>query len=771
VTTDRRELLTIVMPVYNEAGTVGQVLDRLLSIALPIDREIIVVDDGSTDGTGDVLNRYRGVDGVSIILATANGGKGSAVRLGLARAAGTIVTIQDADLELDPSELASLVEPILRDDTRVVYGSRFLAGRPDAPWLTVVANRVLTAVTNLLYRSSLTDMETCYKVMRADVAASLDLEANRFELEPEITAKILLRGYRIKELPIRFEPRSRSAGKKMRWRDGTQALAVLTRLWWRGRANRGRPGTGNGTPIGLLAAVIALAIGAWWNTFAAGGSDSHCYLGQARLFAQGRTSLREPLSLDVAWPAAGLTFAPAGFIPSPVAEGSSVAICSAGLSLAMAPLIFLEPLSKTWSERIAFLIVPGLGALAVWLTFVIGRRLGGPLVGVVSAALLACDPIFLYQIVQPMSDVPAAALWLAVVVMVTGPSPRSALSGGLAGSLAITTRPNLLPLAAVVALYVAATAYREEGPRAALVQPVAFGFGLVPGGMVVAGFQLAMYGSPLKSGYGDAAGLFAVAHLVPNLRLYLGWLLEVHGPFLGLGLLAPFVLRATNDRRNGSITVLLLALVATTLACYLPYLVFDSWWYIRFLLPAVPLLIVLTVLVFHRALAFVPGLVLARAPVLILGAALLGAWWVKVADDRMAFKLWQLERHFIDAGHYAARLPGSAVVLTVKDSGSVRFYAKHPTVSWNVLEPDWLDPALETLRQKGRKPYLLIEADEEERFKTRFAGQSRLASLDWPPVAQIGTSIRVYDPDDRRRYLAGETVASERLWSPVARPR
>jgi hypothetical protein len=161
----------------------------------------------------------------------------------------------------------------------------------------------------------------------------------------------------------------------------------------------------------------------------------------------------------------------------------------------------------------------------------------------------------------------------------------------------------------------------------------------------------------------------------------------------------------------------------------------------------------------------------ARAPVLILGAALLGAWWVKVADDRMAFKLWQLERHFIDAGHYAARLPGNAVVLTVKDSGSVRFYAKHPTVSWNVLEPDWLDPALETLRQKGRKPYLLIEADEEERFKTRFDGQSRLASLDWPPVAQIGTSIRVYDPDDRRRYLAGETVASERLWSPVARPR
>ena len=759
------------MPVYNEAATVGQVLDRLLSIALPIDREIIVVDDGSTDGTADVLSRYRGVDGVSIILATTNGGKGSAVRLGLARATGTIVAIQDADLELDPSDLALLVEPILRDDARVVYGSRFLAGRPDAPWLTVVANRVLTAVTNLLYRSSLTDMETCYKVMRVEVAASLGLEANRFELEPEITAKILLRGYRITELPIRFEARSRSAGKKMRWRDGTQALAVLTRLWWRGGANRGGGGTRNGTRIGLLAAVIAFAMGSWWNTFAAGGSDSHCYLGQARLFAQGRTSLREPLSLDAPWPMAGLTFAPAGFIPSPVEEGSSVPVCSAGLSVAMAPLVFLEPLSKTWSERIVFLIVPLLGALAVWLTFVIGRRLGGALVGVVSAALLTCDPIFLYQIVQPMSDVPATALWLAVVVMVTGRSPRRALSGGLAGSLAIMTRPNLLPLAAAVALYVAATAYREGGPRAVLRQTVAYGFGMVPGAMAVAGFQHAMYGSPLKSGYGDAAGLFALAHVVPNTRLYLGWLLEVHGPFLGLGLLAPFVLRASNDRRNVSIIVLLLALVATTLACYLPYLVFDAWWYIRFLLPGVPLMIVLTVLVFHRALASLPGLVRVRAPVLILGAVLLGAWWVKVADDRLAFKLWQLERHCIDAGHYAARLPGNAVVLTVKDSGSVLFYAKHPTVSWDVLEPDWLDSAFETLRQKGRKPYILIEADEEEPFKTRFAGKSSLASLDWPPVVQIGTSIRVYDPDDRSRYLAGETVVSERLWSPVARPR
>src|SRR4029450_6269685 len=127
--------------------------------------------------------------------------------------------IQDADLELDPAQLADLVQPILAGNAEVVYGSRFLAGRPPAPGLTIFANRVLTSITNLLYRSSITDMETCYKVMRTNVARELELAANRFDIEPEITAKLLRRGHRIHERPIRFMPRSRAAGKKIGWRD------------------------------------------------------------------------------------------------------------------------------------------------------------------------------------------------------------------------------------------------------------------------------------------------------------------------------------------------------------------------------------------------------------------------------------------------------------------------------------------------------------------------------------------------------------------------
>ena len=223
------DLLSIVVPVFNEARTVVEVVERLIAIDLPAPREILVVNDGSTDGTREVLDRIPARPELRIIHAASNGGKGSAIRIGFAQAAGTIVAIQDADLELDPAQLAELVRPILSGQTRVVYGSRFLAGRPDAPWLSVLANQALTGVTNVLFGGRLTDMETCYKVMTADIARSLHLECNRFDIEPEISAKLLRAGHQILELPVRFEARSRAQGKKIGWRDGFQAIKVLLR--------------------------------------------------------------------------------------------------------------------------------------------------------------------------------------------------------------------------------------------------------------------------------------------------------------------------------------------------------------------------------------------------------------------------------------------------------------------------------------------------------------------------------------------------------------
>ena len=227
-------LISIIVPVFNEAGTVAAVIDRLLAIDLPAPREIIVVNDGSADGTRAVLDALPPNPIVTLLHADRNRGKGHAVRLGLARTRGTVIAIQDADLELDPAQLASLVLPVLNGEATVIYGSRFLGPRPEAPMMTVAGNRVLTAMTNLLFGSSLTDMETCYKVMRGDVARALTLSANRFEIEPEITARLLLAGHRIVEQPVRFEARSRAAGKKMRWRDGWMALRMLISQRWRG---------------------------------------------------------------------------------------------------------------------------------------------------------------------------------------------------------------------------------------------------------------------------------------------------------------------------------------------------------------------------------------------------------------------------------------------------------------------------------------------------------------------------------------------------------
>ncbi len=227
-------IVSIIVPVFNEAGTVTAVIERLLTIEFPAPREIIVVNDGSTDGTRAALDGMRPNSAVQIVHVERNRGKGYAVRQGFALARGSVVAIQDADLELDPAQLPDLVGPVLRGEADVVYGSRFLHPTT-APFLTVAGNRALTALTNVLFGSSLTDMETCYKVMRGDVARGLALSADRFDIEPEITARLLLGGHHIIERPVRFDARTRLAGKKMRWRDGWMALRVLIAERLRGR--------------------------------------------------------------------------------------------------------------------------------------------------------------------------------------------------------------------------------------------------------------------------------------------------------------------------------------------------------------------------------------------------------------------------------------------------------------------------------------------------------------------------------------------------------
>lgn len=227
---ERRHRLSIIVPVYNERATIATVLARIRAAALPgIEREIILVDDGSTDGTREWLKSAE-ASGSRVIFHPENRGKGAAVRTGLAHASGDLVLIQDADLEYDPGDYPALLAPILAG-APVVYGSRFLGGRERrmSP-LARAANRLLTAVTRLLYGIRLTDMETCYKLWRADVLRDVPLRASGFDIEPEITAKLAKRGVAILEVPIRYHGRSRAEGKKIGWRDGMIALWALIKF-------------------------------------------------------------------------------------------------------------------------------------------------------------------------------------------------------------------------------------------------------------------------------------------------------------------------------------------------------------------------------------------------------------------------------------------------------------------------------------------------------------------------------------------------------------
>jgi glycosyltransferase involved in cell wall biosynthesis len=221
--------LSIIIPVFNEAATVGAIIDkvRALDVGSGIDKEIIVVNDGSSDGTRQALAPYEKLDGVRVHHSPVNLGKGSSVRIGFSFASGDIITIQDADLELDPAEYKQLIKPILDGSADVVYGSRFAGKGRQGKLSFWIANKALATLTNTLFRASLTDIETCYKVFRADVIPQLKLKAARFEIEPELTAQLLKRGFRIKELPIGYAPRTHDEGKKINWKDGFGAVWML----------------------------------------------------------------------------------------------------------------------------------------------------------------------------------------------------------------------------------------------------------------------------------------------------------------------------------------------------------------------------------------------------------------------------------------------------------------------------------------------------------------------------------------------------------------
>ena len=223
--------LSIIIPVYNEEKTIRHVINKVSEIDYNIDTEIIIINDGSSDKTFNELNKFKKkFKKLKIISYKKNKGKGYAIRLGIAKSKGNIIVIQDADLEYSPNQIPYLISPLMMKQKKVVYGSRFMGEYRNMKFFQLLGNKILTFLTNLLFGSNLTDMETCYKCIHKDILNKIDLFSDGFEIEAEISAKILKSGFEIYELPIDYSARTKKEGKKINWKDAIKNIVILLKV-------------------------------------------------------------------------------------------------------------------------------------------------------------------------------------------------------------------------------------------------------------------------------------------------------------------------------------------------------------------------------------------------------------------------------------------------------------------------------------------------------------------------------------------------------------
>ena len=478
--------------------------------------------------------------------------------------------------------------------------------------------------------------------------------------------------------------------------------------------------------IVLWGAVAAFAFG----TYAAGGADSFGYISQAELLAHGRLTDTVPSHPAFDWPDIAATLTPLAFTRGPQ-PGVLAPVYPPGLSLLMAPL--------TWIHASAvFLVVPLCAAFTLWCCLRLGRELEDEQAGTLGALLLSVSPTFLLQAMQPMSDVPVTAAWLAALLLARRPSPTGSAFAGLVASLAVMIRPNLAPLALFV-IVTCATATREDS-RGRMHRTLVCAACMLPGLVTLGYIQNARYGSPLGSGYGSFHDLFQFSNIRPNLSRYPRWLTMAHSPFLWLSLFAPLWFRhaSARARRFGWIGY---GFAAAAIAAYLPYVYFrpDEWSYTRFLLPALPLMLVFAAgVMLSAARKWIPSMPLGAAATLTLAIAV---WSLSMASSLGVFRMWEGERKYPRVGLFVRdRLPKSAFVLAAQHSGSLRYYSHRPTLRWDMLDRASLDRALSSIRDAGYDPFLVVDAGEDEAFVRRFGGSGQRAVEALAPLATIGNT-------------------------------
>ena len=482
--------------------------------------------------------------------------------------------------------------------------------------------------------------------------------------------------------------------------------------------------------IPLIAACSAGIAAIAFGTHAAGGADSYGYVSQAHLLARGR--LTEPLlrSRSFTWPDVPHTLVPLGYRLSPSQRELSPTY-PPGLPLLMAPFAAVD-------ARAVFLVVPLCAVVSVWVCFLIGRSLGGPVVGTLSALLLSVSPTFLSQAMQPMSDVPVTAFWLGALVLGRHPPVWSAPAAGVLASVAVLIRPNLAPLALLVT---AACATVTSGVRFDTRRALACAAGMLPGLLALGAIQDVRYGSPLSSGYGAVGDLFGLQNIGPNLARYPRWLTETHTPFIWLWLAAPLAIA----RASGAVRTFAWISYAFSIAvflAYFPYTYFrlEESFYTRFLLPGIPVFLIFATLVTVTVSQQVaPRIGKASAVLLVVVIVLIQARRSVTAGT---FELHQHERKYPAVGAFVReRLPPAAFVLAMQHSGSLRHYSSRHTLRWDLLDRASLGRALTSLRDAGYTPFAVLDEDEDVAFRNRFDVLSAEALEQMFVVEKIGATF------------------------------
>lgn len=479
----------------------------------------------------------------------------------------------------------------------------------------------------------------------------------------------------------------------------------------------------------VLAALLTLTT-AHYGPRAVGGADEYGYASQADLWLKGRLTIDQSFVRQIPWPLAERAFAPLGYDPHPAERGTLVPTYSPGLPMLLAAAKFAG------GQDAMFLVVPIAAGLLAFATFRIGRDLGSPAAGLVAAWLVATSPTVLFMAMATMSDVPVAAAWAWAFVLLLGRRVSTAAAAGLLSSVAILIRPNLAPLAGVLALLDVLQLGSPETRRAAAARLAAYVVALAPAVAGIAVLNARLHGSPFTSGYGALSALFDVARVPTNLRLYLQWLAESHTPIALAGLLAIFLpwRHARLPLQISSVSAVIALFVGGVWAIYSAWLVFDVWWFTRFLLPSWPFIMlgVGTIVVAMAAAA-------PRAARLAIAAAViaLGLYQLHFAREWQAFGGRDGRRRFVAAARLVRAVTHrNSVVISHDHSGSIRYYGGRMTIDYAWMpRGQGLDAALAWLKSQSVAAYLAVEEWELAEVRRRFAGSAARAALDRPPVA------------------------------------